>query len=60
MWAEADDHLALSFQEVEGCAEIWEKICEVRDQQYCNYIARVTSLDHIILGILLFPGEEIL
>lgn len=29
VWTEADNDLALSFQEKEGCGEIWEKICQV-------------------------------
>lgn len=29
VWSEGDNDLALSFQEKEGCDEIWEKICQV-------------------------------
>eukprot|EP00794_Sanderia_malayensis_P020324 gene20324-22323_t len=30
VWSENDNDLALSFQEKEGCDEIWEKICQVQ------------------------------
>jgi len=30
VWSEGDNDLALSFQEKEGCDEIWEKICQVQ------------------------------
>lgn len=39
VWNESDNYsLALSFQERDGCSEIWEKICQIqgRDPSYSN------------------------
>ncbi len=30
MWSEDQNDLALSFQERQGCEEIWERICQVQ------------------------------
>ncbi|XP_057315751.1 serine/threonine-protein phosphatase 4 regulatory subunit 3-B-like [Hydractinia symbiolongicarpus] len=40
VWTEADNDLALSFQEKEGCGEIWEKICQVQGTNPENAITQ--------------------
>ena len=45
VWSEGDNDLALSFQEKEGCDEIWEKICQV-----CISVC-LLCFKHLIIGI---------
>lgn len=44
VWSEADQYdLALSFQEKDGCDEIWEKICTVSVLTHSSHKFYLTS-----------------